>query len=286
MSTVDTLITEVKLKGGFPDDNYFTDAEMLLLMNSALKTVITPLIMKMKEEYFTQQTTYSITAGGTYKIPPRCIGNKLRDVKLLVDDAYTDLNRLFEEDRQADESGYYISRNSITLSDDIETGTLAVTYFLSPSQLILEASAAQVLTIDSATQITVAALPSSILTTTPVDFVEANGPYDILALDQTIATISGTTLTFSSLPSGLAVGDYVTLSGQAPVAVIPEELHPLLVQATLVNCLSSKKDAGLKDAKDMMEEMKRDLLDMIDTRVESNDVSFRGQGLLSYIRRR
>lgn len=52
MSTVDNLISEVKLQGGFPDDNYFSDAEMLTILNNALKTVVTPFMMKIKEDYF------------------------------------------------------------------------------------------------------------------------------------------------------------------------------------------------------------------------------------------
>lgn len=282
---VDSLITEIKLKGGFPDDNYFSDAEMLMLMNDSLKTVITPLLMKIKEEFFVHQKEYAITPNGSYRIPARCIGNKLRDVKVKNGNDYINLNRLFEEDRQDKPSGYYIEKNSITLSDDIDGDTLVVSFFLSPSQLVKEISAAQISSIDSATQVTVTALPGAILTTTPVDFVQASGPYDIMAIDQTITNISGTTLTFSSLPDGLAVGDWVCLAGQAPVLTTPQELQPLLVQATLYKALMSKKDSSAaKEAKQELEEMKMELMNMLDTRVESNDIKFSGQGLLSYIR--
>lgn len=284
---VDSLINEVKVKGGFPDDNYFTDAEMLLLMNDALRTVVTPLLMRIKEELFVQQKEYTISAGGSYRIPKRCIGNKLRDVKLKDGDDYTNLNRLFEEDRQDKPTGYYIEKNTITLSDDIDSGTLVISYFLAPSQLILEASAAEISSIDSATQVTVAALPSAILTTTPVDFAQSEGPYDLLEIDQTITNISGTSLTFASLPDDLAVGDWVCLSGQSPVLNAPREVQPLLVQATLYKCLMSKKDSSAaKEAKQELEEMKMELLNMLDTKVESNDIKFSGQGLLSYIRSR
>lgn len=286
MGTVDSLITEVKLKGGFPTDNYFTDAEMLVLMNSALKTVITPLILKIKEEFLLQTVTHTITSGSTYRMPKRAVGGKLRDVKYLNNGEYSNLNRLFEEDRALSPSGYYISRNSIELSDDFTSGTLSLNYFLNPSTLILEASAAKVLSIDSATQVTVTALPSTITTSTQVDFVQGVGPYDLLAINQTISSISGTTLTFSDLPDDLAVNDYISLAGYSPVATIPEQLHPLLVQATLYNSLISKKDSSSKEVKMELEEMKKELMEMLDTRVESNDIKLNGQGLLSYIRGR
>jgi hypothetical protein len=84
-------------------------------------------------------------------------------------------------------------------------------------------------------------LPTTITTSTPVDFVQNDGPYDILEIDQTITNISGTTLTFAALPDDLAVGDWICLAGQSPVLIAPRELQPLLVQATLHKSLMSKK---------------------------------------------
>lgn len=286
MATSDTLISDIKILAGFSDDNYWTDAEMLTILNREMKVTITPLVLKLQEEFFLQTKDYNITDGGSYRLPKRSIGNKLRDVKIIDGDDYTDLLRLYEEDRSSGRSGYYINRNSLSLSDDITTGTLRISYFLAPSSLVLEASVAEVLTIDSTTQVTVSALPSTITTSTSVDFIQGVGPYDQLALEQTISNISGTTLTFASLPDDLAVGDYICLSGQSPVAVIPEELHPVLVQAALVTCLSSKKDSASKQEAEKLEAMKKTLLEMLDPRVESNDNKIRPQGLLSRVRAR
>lgn len=285
---VDDIISNIKLKAGFSDDNYFTDAELLSIINDEVKLVILPLLMKMHEDYLVQHKDYTITDGGTYRLPARAVGAKVRDVKIYdsSDESYTDLNRLFEEDRSSDRSGYYISRNSIELSPDINSGTLRVTYFMAPPKLILEASGAKVQSIDSATQVTVEALPSTILTTTPVDIVQATGVNDLLAMDQTITNIASTTLTFASLPSDLAVGDYICLAKQSPVPMFPEELHPVLTQAALVTCLSSKKDRQHESEHKKLEKMLESALEMIDTRSESNDIKMAGQGFLTYIRRR
>lgn len=286
MATSDTIISDIKLLGGFSDDNYWTDSELLTILNREMKLTIVPLLMKLKEEFFIQPKDYTITDGGSYRLPKRNIGNKLRDVQIYNDGSYTPLNRLFEEDRNKGLTGYYISRNSISLSDDITSGTLRVKYFLAPSELILESSAAQILTIDSATEVTVSALPSTIQTSTPVDFIQSERPNDQLAIDQTITNINSTTLTFSSLPDDLTVGDYICLAGESPVPVIPEDLVPVLVQAALASALSSKKDSSAKYEKEVLEEMKKTMIDMLDPRVESNDVKIRGQGLLSRVRRR
>lgn len=283
---VDNILTSIKLKSGFPDDNYFTDAEMLIILNDEMKTEITPLLMKLQEEFFVQNKDYTISSTNAYRFPKRNIGNKLRDVKLVDGTQFTNLARLFEEDRDSSDSGYYISRNTLSLSDDITTGTLRVSYFLAPSTLVLSTACAQVLTIDSATQITVSSLPSTFALTTPVDFVQAVGPNDLLAIDQTIASIAGTTLTFTSLSSDLAVGDYICLAGQSCVPVVPEELHPVLIQAALVSCLNSKKDKSAENESKKLQNMKNTMVDLLDTRVESPDIFTKSQGMLTAVKSR
>jgi hypothetical protein len=283
---VDTIINNIKLKAGFPDDNYYSDAELLTLLNDEQKVTILPLIMKLHEDFLLQNETYTVTAGSTYRLPARAVGNKVRDVKLLVSSDYEDIERRFEEDRSQNLKGYYITRNSIELSDHYTSGTLVVTYFMSLSDLILEASAAEVQSIDSATQVTVTALPSSITTSTPVDFMQANSPNDVLAIDQTITNIASTQLTFASLPDDLAVGDYICLAKQTPIPAIPEELVPVLTQAALVTALAGKKDRASEFEKKRLDEMVESMVEMLDTRSESNDVHIRPQGFLTYLRGR
>lgn len=128
---------------------------------------------------------------------------------------------------------------------------------------------------------TVSSLPSSITTSTLVDFVQTEGPNDILALDQTITSIAGTSLTFSSLPDDLAVGDYICLAGESPVTLIPNDLNPVLVQAALCTCLSSKKDKASSFELEKLERMKQSMIELLNPRVESNDSKLRGQGILS-----
>ncbi len=286
MGTSDELITGIKLAGGFPTDNYFTDSEMLSLMNDSMQTVVIPLAMSLHEDYFLQDKDYTISTTNSYRLPARNIGNKLRDVKLYISGEYKNLNRLFEEDRSSKLSGYYITRNTLSLSPDITSGTLRVTYYLAPSTLILAASAAIVASIDSATQVTVTALPSTIAVNTVVDIVQGSGPYDLLALNSTVATVSGTTLTFSSLPDDLAVGDYICVAGQSPVPLIPETMQTYLAQATLVSCLASKKDKAVEWEYKQLELLEKSFTDMLDPRVDSNDIKIRGQGILSYIKGR
>lgn len=284
--TSSEIIASALLRSGFPTDNYFTDPEMLTIINDEMRLVINPLVMKLQEEYFLQDKDYTISSGGSYRLPKRTLGNKIRDVKLFDNGEYVNLQRLFEEDRYKGQQGYYLNRNSLTLSSDLTSGTLRVTYFLTPSRIVLPSSCAQIASIDSATQVTVSALPSSFSLTTAVDLVQSDGQYDLLEIDKTITGIAGTTVTFADLPTDLAVGDYICLAGQSPVPVIPVDLHPVLVQAVLCTCLGSKKDKAYKDEMQKLDKQIFTLSEMLQPRVESGDVFIMGQGLLSRIRSR
>jgi hypothetical protein len=242
--------------------------------------------MKLREDFLVQSVDYTISAGTTYRLPNRLVGNKLRDLKLYNNSNYSDLNRLFEEDRQYKRTGYYLTGNKIELSEDITTGTLRLNYYLTPNSLVLTTSCAIISSIDSTTQVTVTALPSSIAVNSVVDFVQDAAPNDLLAFNQTVTGVAGTSLTFASLPTGLAVGDYVCIAGQSCVPLVPEELVSVLMQATLVSCLSSKKDKAVEFESKKLADMIAAMLDLLTPRSESNDVKMRGQGLLSYITRR
>lgn len=288
MATSNEIIASIKVKGGMPDDSYFTDAEMLSIINDEMKVSINPLIMRLNEDYFLQDKDYTIAANTSYRLPRRVLGNKIRDIKLVDSSgSFTNLARLYEEDRSANLTGYYLSRSSLTLSSNITSGTLRVTYFLNPSQLVLTSEAAAISSINTATNaVVVTALPTTITTATLVDFVQAQGPYDLLDFDKTITTIVGTTLTFSSLPTDLVVGDYICLAQQSPVPNIPVDVHPLITQSALVVCLSSKKDRSAENEFEKLELMKKTMLEMLDPRVESADSFIRGQGILTSMIRR
>lgn len=249
-----------------------------------MKVEIVPILLKLNEEYFLQYKDFPIVQGSKYRIPKRAIGTNVRDLKM-VDSAnnYTDIPRLFEEDRSSGKSGYYVNRNSIELSQDFSTNTLRMSYFARPSKMVLTTSCAQVTSIDTVlNQVVVSSLPATISNGTLVDFVQNDNPYDLLSFDVELISASGTTLTFTALPEGLEVGDWVCLAGEAPVPLIPEELQPVLVQSALVATLSSKKDKALEyENKKLMEQMEA-VITMLDPRVQNNSTKMRSGKMLDF----
>lgn len=279
------LIDTLKIKGSFPTSNdLFSNSDYLNLFNHQLKVDIVPLLIRLNEEFFLQYVDFTIVQGSKYRIPKRAIGAKLRDLKAMDSQGnFTNLDRLFEEDRNTAKSGYYITRNSVELSKDFSSGTLRMSYFARPSTLVLPTSCAQVDSINtSLNQVVVTSAPSAFATNTVVDFVQNNNPYDLLGFDFSISSVSGTTLAFSSLPEGLEEGDWICLACESPVPMIPEELHPVLVQSALVSALSSKKDKALEVEMQVLMQNKQDAINMLEPRVENNSSKIRSGRLLSY----
>lgn len=282
MNTSD-IISALKIRGSFPTSNdLFSDADFLVLMNMCMKLDINPIMLKLNDEYFLETKDYTIAVGETYRLPKRIIS--IRDLKLVDSSGnVTDLARNFEEDRSANRSGYYVLRNSIELSQDITSGTLRMKYFARPSKLVATTSAGQVSSINTGSlQVVVSSAPSTFTNGALVDFVQNENPYDLLSFDQSLSNVSGTTLTFASLPDDLAVGDWVTVANEAPVPLVPEELHTLLVQACLVSSLSSKKDKKFEDEKATFMEMKDTVINMLDPRVNNSSVKMRSGRIHNY----
>lgn len=285
------LISAIKIKGSFPTSNdLFSNSDFLVILNHQMKVEVVPIMMLLSEEFFLLSKDYSITsAGQSYKIPKRAIGAKLRDVQLLdLSGSVTHPARLDEVDRDVNPSGYYMSRNSVELSSDLTSGTLRLKYFARPNELVLTTACGQITSIDTVNkQVVVSSLPSTFTTGVAVDFIQNNNPYDLLQYDEIVVGVSGTTITMTnSLPTDLLVGDWVCISGQSPVPMIPEEMHPVLVQSALVACLSSKKDGYFEKEAQVLERVKQDAIRMLDPRVENDSIKFRSGRLLGYFSNR
>lgn len=279
------MISAIKIKGSFPtSDNLFSNDDYLTILNMQMKLDIQPLLLTLSEEFFLMSKDFTIAPNITYRIPSRAIGAKIRDLQYIDgSNNVTHIPRIFEEDRDSNPRGYYVIRNSVELSNDMTSNTLRMKYFGRPNALVLPVSCGQVTSIDSAVQVTVSSLPTTIVTSALCDFVQNNNPYDLLDYDLSVVGVSGTSVTFTSLPTGLAVGDWLCLAQQSPVPMIPDELHPVLIQSALVSALSSKKDKAVQYESGVLAQYKLDAIKMLDPRVENDSIKFRSGRLLSYI---
>jgi len=284
--TTATLLADIRLGAMLPPSGSatFSDAELLRLADREMQAGLVPLIMRSREEFFVSQQDAAINASAqlnSVRIPARAIGGKLRDLGLVDDGgALHIVSQISIEELENAASGFYVIGNVIKLwsaAGSWQTPTLRMSYFRRPSRLVAASAVGVVATITTATKtVTITSNPGTISTTTPVDLVRASPGYESLG-DDLVATVSGTSLVFAAtLPTDLAVGDYVCLAGESPVPQVPPELHPVLAQRVIVKCLEAMNDpSGLSAAQAKLQELQSDAIALISPRVDGEPKRFR-----------
>lgn len=291
-------IAAIKRIGLLPDaQDTYDPADMVAIMSSELRSIIVPLIMKIKQEYLVSAYDSSIAASAVAAfINSRAVGQKLRDC-VLVDSGGQELplRRYEPEDlkegfQNGSERGFYVDNDRIIFlpqGDNLSQYTLRQRIYRRPNNLIQTSSAAKITSIDTATKtVTCASVPSAFTTSLIYDLIKGNPSFRSHGEDLVVTAISGFDITFSAtLPTDLAVGDYVAEAGFSPIAQIPYEIHPLLEQRVAIKILEGLGDAnGVKMAKDSFNEMVDTSFGLVNPRVDGTPqkiVARRGIGSFS-----
>lgn len=260
MLTTD-LLTDIERRAAIPlAQTTFQSTDIYQMIDRETESKMTPLILRCMSEYMVADYPYNITANQAYyAIPSRAIAGKLRDVQIIQSnnpDSIFPLERLDVTDLYASTSttfrvliqkqGFYIEGNYIRMypTPQQTNNIINLSYYIRPNTCVDPSVCAQIISINpTMNQVTVLSAPSNILTSTPIDFVNALPGFECKAIDQTITNISGTIYTFSSLPDNLAEGDYICQATQTCVVQIPQELLGLLSQYVTVRVLSAQGDA-------------------------------------------
>lgn len=280
--TTTDLIAAVKSIGSIPtSQNLFLAADFLRFGDFEIQTNLVPLLMSVREEYFVADYDYSITADqASYAIPSRAIGEKLRDVTVISDTTIRSLPRLEPSEITSTDvgiDGFYLKASAVVLNPTpvVTQDTLRLSHFRRPSSLVATTACGQITSIDTVlNQVVIGSAPSTFGVGTLVDFVKETPGFKCHAIDTPIVTVAGTTLTFASLPTGLAVGDWIALANQSPIPQLPLELHPILYKAIAIRCMraqSKNVDADVAELK----EMKMQAFAMLTPRVDGEPKKIR-----------
>lgn len=241
------LLTQVNLKGALPTGR-FEDQEILDLASDALISLIAPMIVGSREEYYLQDNDQTITANqAAYPIPYRALGMSLREIKIIRGSEVLDIYRIDPEDVETTDTGtpeaFYLKGNNVILypTPDSTGDTLRLTYFMRPSTLVPVNECAVITAINGNTLTCVA--PTGWTTADTFDLVQGNSGFAVKGMDFSASAVNAGDMVLSgTVPSTLAVGDYVALSGESCFPHIPAEAHQLLVHLTVVACLESMGD--------------------------------------------
>lgn len=264
--TTSDLLTTIKNREMFPDASTgsLSSSALLEFATEELYITLVPMILGTREKYYERTDSFSYsTSTGSYSIPQRAIGGLLASVQYSYGTYIYPLEPIDPRSISTNAPtpqpvNFYFQNNSITFypPPNANQGTIIVRYYQRPSRLALTTDCAQITAFDSNTGVVTAVVPTSWTASNTFDFIpNVSAQATPYGLDSTITNITDTTMTFSSLPSDVAVGDWIALSNYTPIPEIPFELQAVLAQATAVRALGAINDQiGLASAKDDLQQ--------------------------------
>lgn len=265
------LISQINIKGALPTGR-FEDQELLDLATDALTSLVVPLIASVREEFYVMSEDVTTSTGvASYNIPARAMGQTLREVKLIRGSDIVDLIRLDPEDVASTDSGdtfgFYLQANKVVLYPTPNAGsnTLRMSFIGRVGYLVPTTSAAIITAIAGNTITCVP--PSTWTTANTFDIV---GNFWLRDYDLTATSVNAGNIVFSgTLPTDIAVGDYVCLAGESCIPQCPIEAHQLLAQLTVTSCLEAMGDqANLATAQAKADTLAAALKSILQSRIQ------------------
>jgi hypothetical protein len=297
------MISSIKRRGILPThQSTFMPADIVNILTEEMHSVIVPLLMREHEEYLVTNVDQAITSGQySYFIPQKALGMKLRDLVLVNSDGYElSCPRVEPEDNKQGNlnavqrrRGHILNNDQITLipsSDDFTGFTLRFKIFRRPNVLVQSSQAGRISAINTSTKVvTLSTIPSTFTNALTYDFIKGTPSFRTHAENQAATTVAGFDITFTNtLPTDLAVGDWVAEYEYSPIPQIPYEVHRLLEQRAIIKILEGLKDStGLKLARDAYDEMKDEVKVLLSPRVDGSPRKLvSSRGILDAIRSR
>jgi hypothetical protein len=267
--TTAQLIDRIRKKAGWTNNDQAgaTDVDLIRHLNEAMFTEIIPRLMKVKEEYFVITRRIELATAfneNRYRIPKRAAGNKLRDLfyidssgtrRRLLHISREDLD-LYSNTPVKEPEAYFLEGTHIVLVPELSapTGSLEIAYFFRPGQLAPATETRQITSISGDSPVTlgfVGGAPSGWTTSLAYDIHSPDSGAQIKVFDISASVIGASSIGvgLNSVAGGnygedpVTIGDYICLAGEAAVPGVPLELHPVLIQATVVRMEESQGNA-------------------------------------------
>lgn len=281
-----TLLASIRFRAGLASttiDEYFTDANLLQLLNEELTSWLTPMVLEMRSEYLINSIDYAIgsNGGNAFYIPSGAVAGRLRCLRM-CDGGHNPVGPQLEQIDIKDArnlwggiwGSFFFKDNAVVL-----TGVLPQGYYLRMdyegrlSTCVSPTACAQITAI-SGTAVTVASIPSGYTSGVLIDFIAGSSPFTNLGTAALTAP-SGNTFTFAAaLPSAqgraVQVGDWIALTGTSPFIALPQEVVPLVAQWMAVKCQEIKGDQKIDVSQAKYKEVQRQVVSVLAPRSLGN----------------
>lgn len=288
--TNDQLLLTTRFRAGLPSDGadqQFTDANLYQLSNEEIVSWLTPLVLKMRQEYLIQSKFYPLANASTnlnnFYIPANAVGNRVRLVRM-CDGQKNPIGPQLEQIDLKDVrnvwipgiwGSFYIQDNAVVLIGNLPQGYfLKIDFEMRLPTLVSATACAQITSIVGDVVTCSGGLPGTFVNGALLDFIAGDSPFITLGT-LVCPTPVGNTLTFTSPPPSAEgrsaqVGDWLAISGTSPFIGLPQEVFPLFAQYMAVKCQEIKGDVKIEVSQAKMKEVKDQVMSILAPRSLGN----------------
>jgi hypothetical protein len=281
----EVLIEMIKRACAVPTSQLtYQDADWAAMATTMLQTMVVPLIMSTREDYFVEFEDVLSPADGYIPFPKNAVGSKLRNVAYVSQESPLIVINLPRIDIDVVAgvgfynvwtlAGFYVQGNDIVLypNTSIPTNTrIRLWYYRRCLDLAAPDAYGQVQSIDENTNtIVLDTVPLGWEVGTELNVVSSEPNFTINNALTTITAISAPSIMLDSI-EGIEVGDYVSGVGYSAIPQIPIEAMNYLAQLVAVIALEGLGDSeGMAAAEKVAQAFKENLLVMISQRVDGS----------------
>lgn len=281
----EVLIQMIKRACSVPTSQLtYTDPDWVAMATNMLQTMVVPLIMSTREDYFVTFEDVLSPADGYIEFPRDAVGSKMRNVcyisqmdpLILINLPRIDLDVVagvgfFNVTTLA---GFYIQGEYIVLypNTSVPTNTrIRLYYYRRCMELAAPTQYGQIQSVDSMTNtIVLDFVPFAWAAGTELNAVGSQPNFLIKTPLATITAVSSPSIILDTV-EGIEVGDYISEVGYSAVPQIPVEAMNYLAQLTAVVALEGLGDReGMQAAEKVAGVFKENLMTMISQRVDGS----------------
>lgn len=258
--TANELIASVQQRAFIPlAARDFGPAQILRLFNEEIDGYLVPFVAQRRMEFWVEFQDITV-AGGTaaYPLPSVALGGKLRAIAYVVGTIPFLLDQIdlpvavaasfIPLATQIPSKYYFLGNNLMLFPPPSGGGTVRIYYYRRPSMLVLPSQCVQATGFPAGAPGGFwrlgfgGALPSAYAVNATVDLVGNVPNFTLYSVNQPIhATGAGYVELPGTQPAGLAVGDWLTLSGTSPVITgAPSDLVNLIIQEVALKVSEAK----------------------------------------------
>ena len=285
--TTDDMVAAVLRNTSQPNSQQtFTADDILAFLNEEMRITLTNIVQSAREDYWLFYSDAVIQAGVTsYTIPVRSVMAAVDDI-VLLDTAGIEIELPHLDQQQKKVGPFYayapatLTRGIYFRNDTINVWPLQlqlppgysirVKYLKRPNFLTATTNCARINAINTMTNtVTCDAVPPALPTGggTETDIIDNNPQFTAIQDNIVIQSISGFNVTFASLPTGLAVGQWICPTGTTCIPQIPVESYALLVNLGCLRIYMAQQNAnGFQTAAKIVESMAEDVKEMLQPR--------------------